>query len=198
MARITKPLEERRQEIINTAHTMFMNNGFDKTQMADISKKMNVAAGTIYHYFKSRTDLLYAVIDKIVDEKMENQRKYQNKTQGSALDRLKLIILSFQNVEKLENISFIFGDDPALVQYYLTKLNNSYSPFFKSLIEQGNTDGSWKCEYPKETAIFILHGMAGVMSDWHQLKEPKQEKLNKIKVYTGMFLRVLGITEKEE
>lgn len=197
MARITKPVEERRQEIIDTAHTMFMNNGFDKTQMADISKKMNVAAGTIYHYFKSRTDLLYAVIDKIVDEKMKNQSKQQSNLHGSAFDRLKQIILSFQNVEKLENISFILGNDPALIQYYLTKLNNSLSPFFGSLIEQGNADGSWKCEYPKETAIFILHGMAGVLADWHQLKESRQEKLNKIKVYTSMFLRVLGITEKE-
>ena len=195
MARITKPVEERRQEIINTAHIMFMSNGFDKTQMADISKKMNVATGTIYHYFKSRTDLLYVVIDKIVDEKMKNLKKQQSKLHVSAFDRLKQIILSFQNIEKLENISFIFGNDPVLIQYYLLKLNNSLSPFFGSLIEQGNADGSWKCEYPKETAIFILHGMAGVMADWHQLKESKQKKHKKIEIYTSMFLRVLGITE---
>ena len=63
-----------------------------------------------------------------------------------------------------------------------------------SLIEQGNTDGSWKCEYPKETAIFIMQGMSGVMNDWQQ-KEPKQEKLNKIKAYTNMVFRVLDVAE---
>jgi len=195
MTRVTKPVEERRQEIIDTAYAMFTENGFDKTQMADISKKMNVAHGTLYHYFKSKTELLYAVIDKIVDEKMKKQSKRPSDTQGSALDQLKLIFSSFQSAEKLENLSFIFGDDPALIQYYLAKLNNAFSPFLASLIEKGNADGSWKCEYPKETAIFLLHGIAGVMTDWHHLKESKQEKTKKLKAYTSMFLRALGTTE---
>jgi len=193
MSRITKPVEERRQEIIDTAYVMFTENGFDNTQMADISKKMNVAAGLIYHYFKSKTELIYAVIEKIADEKMKNKIKLFDNTQNSAIDRLKLIITSFQNIDNHEEMIDGFGDDPAFIQYYLLKLNNSFMPPLISLIEQGNTDGSWKCEYPKETAIFIMQGMSGVMNDWQQLKEPKQEKLNKIKAYTNMVLSVLGI-----
>ena len=195
MARVTKPVEERRQEIIDTAYAMFTENGFDKTQMADISKKMNVAHGTLYHYFKSKTELLYVVIDKIVDEKFKKQGKTLNGAQGSAYERLKNISTSFQNTEKYENLRFAFGDDPALIQYYLTKLSNSFSLFLENLIEQGNAEGSWKCEYPKETAIFISHGMRGLMNDWHQLNESKQEKIKKLKAYSNMVFRVLGVAE---
>jgi len=195
MSRITKPVEERRQEIIDTAHAMFIENGFEKTQMADISKRLNVAAGTIYHYFKSKTELLYAVIDQIADEKMIKKNELLNNAQLSAIDRIKLLIPSFHNIDKQEELNISFDDDPALIQYYLTKLNNSFMLPIVSLIEQGNKDGSWKCEYPKETAIFILNGMLGVMNDWHQLKEPKQEKLKKIKAYTKMVFRVLDIAE---
>lgn len=195
MSRITKPVEERRQEIIDTARKMFMKDGFDKTQMADISKKMNVAAGTIYHYFKSKTELLYAVIDELTAEKMEIKSRVLNDTKISALDRLKPLLISSQNVEKYENVGKSFGGDPALIQYYLTKLNHSSSSLLESLIEQGNEDGSWKCMYPKDTAVFILHGLAGVMAEWQQLKESQQEKLKKIKAYTNMVFRVLGVTE---
>ena len=68
MARITKPPEERRKEFVDTAREFFIENGYEKTQMIDITKKLNVAAGTIYHYFKSKTELLYAVIDEETDE----------------------------------------------------------------------------------------------------------------------------------
>ena len=117
MSRITKPVEERRQEIIDTAYVMFTENGFENTQMADISKKMNVAAGLIYHYFKSKTELLYAVIDKIADEKMKKKNKLFDNTKNSAIDRLKLLVTSFQNINNHEEMIDGFGDDPAFIQY---------------------------------------------------------------------------------
>ncbi len=93
--RVTKPVEERRQEIIGTARVMFTENGFDATQMADISNKMKVAAGTVYHYFKSKTELLYAVIDEITSENTQEKQRLLNETEGSAIDRLKFIFTAF-------------------------------------------------------------------------------------------------------
>jgi hypothetical protein len=31
----------------------------------------------------------------------------------------------------------------------------SKMPLLQSLIEQGNADGSWNCEYPEETAKYL-------------------------------------------
>ena len=197
MSRITKPIEERRQEIINTAKKLFVKKGFDKTQMADISKKMNVAAGTVYHYFKSKTDLLYAVIDELTDENTQKKHQLLSNAQSSAIDRLKLLFSSFENGEFQHHLSVKFTDDPAIIQYQLTKMVNSYMPLLLSLIEQGNSDGSWKCEYPNETAIFLLQGMFGVMSREHSLKDSPKEKNKKIATYKNMIYRVLGVVELE-
>lgn len=191
MARITKPVEVRKQEIIDTARAMFMEDGFDKTQMADISKKMNVASGTIYYYFKSKTELLYAVIDELADEKMQKKRQLLSGMQGSAFDLLKFIFAPLENGTAYEELRNIFADDPAIIQYYLTKMSNSTMPLLVSLIKQGNVDGSWSCEYPKETAVFISQGMAGVMSGEQDHKESSQEKSKRIKEYTNMIFRVL-------
>ena len=193
--RVTKPVEERRQEIIGTARVMFTENGFDATQMADISNKMKVAAGTVYHYFKSKTELLYAVIDEITSENTQEKQRLLNETEGSAIDRLKFIFTAFENGELHRDLSSGFLSDPAIIQYYLTKMASSYLPLFSSLVEQGNEDGSWNCEYPIETAMFILQGMAGVMAKEQEHKDSPQESSKRIKVYTKFALRVLDVVK---
>ena len=192
MARVTKPPEERRQEIIDTARSMFTEHGFDKTQMADISKKMNVAAGTVYHYFKSKTDLLYAVIDELADENAKKKSLLLTEAKGSAFDRLKLTFTHFES-EADGKLSDSLSDDPAIIQYYLTKLSNSFLSVLLPLIEEGNTDGSWSCEYPTETAVFILRGMAGVMAIEQKRNDSPAEKNKRIKAYTHFILRVLDV-----
>jgi AcrR family transcriptional regulator len=193
MARITKPVEERKQEIIDTARAMFIKKGFDKTQMADISKKMDVAAGTVYHYFKSKTELLYAVIDELVYEKTQKRQQILSQTKGSALDRLKIIVKAFEQGKFHEDSNSSFLSDPAIIQYYFSIMGSSYLPFFLSLIEQGNADGSWVCEYPKETAVFIQKGIEGVMSKEQEHRDSSQEKSKRLKAYTNFIFRVLGI-----
>jgi AcrR family transcriptional regulator len=193
MARITKPVEERRKEIIDTARTMFIEYGFEKTQMADISKKMNVAAGTVYHYFKSKTELLYAVIDEIMSEQAKIKQQFLKDAKGSACERMKLIFTAFGNGEFQVDFKDSFLSDPAIIQYYLTKMSSSYLPMLVTLIEQGNADNSWSCEYPKETAVFILRGIAGVMSDEHERED--SEKNNRLKAYANMIFRVLGVVK---
>ena len=193
--RITKPVEERRQEIIDTSRVMFMEYGFGRTQMADISKKMNVAAGTIYHYFKSKTELLYAVIDEIVSDTIQQKRQFLNNAQGSSFDRLKSFVTSFENEEHWK-LSHSFSDDPTIIQYYLTKISNSFLPILESLIEQGNADDSWYCEYPAEIAVFILQGMTGVMSKEHERKDSLQEKSKRFKAYANFAFRMLDVEKQ--
>ena len=195
MARVTKSVEVRRKEIIDTSREMFIENGYDKTQMADISKKMNVAAGTIYYYFKSKTELLYAVIDELTEEKAEKKRQLLNGIQGSAFDRLKFIFVSFEDAEVHGSMSNCFTDDPAIIQYFLTKMSNYFLPILVHLIEQGNADGSWSCEYPTETAVFILQGMAGVISLEKERKDSPHEKSKRIKTYADFICRVLDVVE---
>ena len=192
MARVTKPVEERRQEIIDTARSMFLENGYDKTQVADISKKMDVAAGTVYHYFKSKTEILYAVIDELADEKMQKKLQILKESKGSSRALLEMTFVSFENDEIHSGFRDGFADDPAIFQYLLTKLVNSYTPILISLIEKGNTDGSWNCEYPRETAFFLLQGIAAVLTQEQARNDSPEEKDERFKAYRTIVFQALG------
>jgi AcrR family transcriptional regulator len=55
--------EFRRTEIVDAARTVFAHRGFADGIMDEIAKEAGVAKGTLYLYFKSKTDIYKAVLD---------------------------------------------------------------------------------------------------------------------------------------
>jgi AcrR family transcriptional regulator len=64
MARTPKIVEDRREQIIDAAMRVFAEKGFDKATNKDIANEAGITAGLIYHYFKSKEDLLRAILEE--------------------------------------------------------------------------------------------------------------------------------------
>lgn len=64
MARTPGTIENRRELIIEAAIKVFAEKGFDASSNRDIAKEANITTGLIYHYFKSKNDLLWATIEE--------------------------------------------------------------------------------------------------------------------------------------
>jgi AcrR family transcriptional regulator len=54
--------EERRLQILDVALAEFASRGFKGTSIKDISQTAGISAGLMYHYFKSKQDLLEATV----------------------------------------------------------------------------------------------------------------------------------------
>ncbi len=188
MARITKPASERRQEIIDTARELFIQNGFIATQISDISKRMNVAQGLVYHYFKSKTDVLYAVIDELAEENLRATAEFIGGTGGTARDKLAVMLAHQPDLDRFGKLIPSIVHELAIVEYCANKMHASILPLLVTLIEQGNADGSWNCQYPQETALFILRGASGLVqySQDGEIAENKKNALREI------IVRILG------
>lgn len=52
-----------RERIVESADTLFYETGFEATSFADIAATVGISRGNFYHHFKSKDDLLCAVID---------------------------------------------------------------------------------------------------------------------------------------
>ncbi len=63
MARTPKVVEDRREQIIEAAVRVFAQKGFDKATNKDVAQEAGITAGLIYHYFKSKEDLLKAALE---------------------------------------------------------------------------------------------------------------------------------------
>lgn len=55
--------EEKRQEIVQIAGQLFEEQGFERTSMSQISERVGGSKATLYGYFKSKEELLIAVLD---------------------------------------------------------------------------------------------------------------------------------------
>lgn len=76
----TKQKEELRQALIQTTHKLLEENGFDFISIDEIVNRVGIAKGTFYLYFKSKSELIEAVLDDglteleaVVSDIMTNQ-----------------------------------------------------------------------------------------------------------------------------
>lgn len=58
---------ETRERILNASIHLFSKKGFDATRLDDIAKVANVNKALIYYYFKSKEDIMDAIINSFLD-----------------------------------------------------------------------------------------------------------------------------------
>jgi AcrR family transcriptional regulator len=63
--------EERRKQILDAATSVFSEKGYDRATIADVARAAGVAEGSIYNYFKNKTDLLISIPRQIIQTPVE-------------------------------------------------------------------------------------------------------------------------------
>ncbi|MGY1607763.1 MULTISPECIES: TetR/AcrR family transcriptional regulator [unclassified Geodermatophilus] len=61
-------LAARRDQILDAATARFAANGFQATGMADVIAASGMSAGAVYRYFRSKDELIAAIVDRILGE----------------------------------------------------------------------------------------------------------------------------------
>ncbi|HAK72354.1 MAG TPA: TetR/AcrR family transcriptional regulator, partial [Sporomusaceae bacterium] len=64
MARTPQDPQIRITEILDTAEQLFSDKGYRGTTISDIAKTMGTAQGMLYYYFKSKEEILEALINR--------------------------------------------------------------------------------------------------------------------------------------
>lgn len=57
MRKVDHNKQQKRESLLDSAFSLFIDNGFNKTSIADIVKNAGVAKGTFYLYFKDKYDI---------------------------------------------------------------------------------------------------------------------------------------------
>ena len=158
MARTVKKPEERRQEILAAARRLFQTKDYEQTTMQNLMDALKVAKGTIYHYFRSKEELLEAVVEWIVDEDLERKRALMESTSGTALEKLRVLIsagnLADGHEEVLEHLHT--ADNMGMHAKQLAVAVAKLAPLYADLFRQGCREGVFQTEYPLEAAEYLL------------------------------------------
>lgn len=66
-------MNERKQHVLNSAHQLFVERGFQATSIQDILDYSGISKGTFYNYFSSKNELLIAIITTVFNN-VEKER----------------------------------------------------------------------------------------------------------------------------
>jgi len=56
-----------RERLVETARTLFWERGYEATSLADVVAKAGARTGSLYYFFRTKEELLLAVLDRYVD-----------------------------------------------------------------------------------------------------------------------------------
>lgn len=59
------------EQILKTALSLFCEKGYHSTSIEDVAKQAQISKGLLYHYFKSKEDLLAAIVDLRINDLLE-------------------------------------------------------------------------------------------------------------------------------
>lgn len=161
MVRIVKKPEERRREIIAAAQELFRQKNYDNTTIQDVMEKLGVAKGTIYHYFKSKEELLIAVIDQSVEDYIAGMQNVLDEAEGTGLDKLRTLITASDVSDDQEGILEVLHR-PGNIGIHTRQMANTISklaPLYEDVIRQGCEEGVFQTDHPLECAEFLLAGI---------------------------------------
>lgn len=148
-----------RQRILDTATRLFLEKGWEQTTIQNIVDELgDVTRGAFYHHFKSKEDIINAVLDKLA---VENSPFEQTKkmTGLNGLEKLKkAFLLSFTNQGQLDALTSIPSilKSPKLIANQLMDCINTGAPDLQRFIEEGVRDGSLTVHYPKQAAETLM------------------------------------------
>lgn len=87
-------VKKRRNEIIQSAITLFKQKGFHRTTTREIAKEAGFSIGTLYEYIRTKEDVLILVYESINDHVYQHMATLTKKDDPT-LDDLTLIIDSY-------------------------------------------------------------------------------------------------------
>lgn len=194
--RVVKEAAARRNEILDAAEELFVTKGYDKTSTNDILDKVKIARGTLYYHFKSKEDILNAMIDRINSSLIARAEAVAKDKSVPIVERIVMTISSLRVNTDIGNeiITLVHKPQNALMHQKMQKsLVEGVLPILTDLVNEGNKEGIFDVKYPKETTeMLILYSTIAFDDDYDESLESSKKRIIAFLINTE---RLLGAKE---
>jgi len=155
-----------KEKIISAAKELISKFGFKKTTMEDIAEKVRMAKATLYHYFKSKEDILREIIKRegeIIRKKIinavKNSKNPEEKIKNYALTR-------FRYLRELAIYYASLREDYYIHFNFIEKERKEFDEFELSMLEnilkEGIKEGCFNIPNPRLYVFLLLQSMKGI------------------------------------
>lgn len=188
--------DERKSQIINAAEDVFTRKGFDEARMDDIAEETGLSKGTLYNYFKSKDDLIIAILDRMFQREFKQLETF-NQDGVSATDAIwqitDLLTKDILGMIRLIPIVYQFlalAFRNKYVQKALKKYVNRYLDILTPIIQRGIDSGEFRKLDASEVAVAMGATIEGTLLLWvydKSIVEPERH------IHSGIKLLLEGV-----
>jgi AcrR family transcriptional regulator len=197
--RIVKNPEERKKEIMDTAAQFFMTKGYEETSVNMIVEHLNIAKGTFYYYFKSKEEILGAILEEYLEQLAQQIRLIILNKEMNAYEKLQFVLKNIlSSNQEPKHLTQHIEDNKSgkLHQMMDEKFYEKFNPIIVSILKQGIEEGIFKISYPEELTEILLMGVRSYM----HIHLPRFSDMNyastKIAALEELFNKILSIDDK--
>jgi AcrR family transcriptional regulator len=166
-----------RARVLTAAVELFATKGFDGTSVQQIVRRAAVTKGAMYHYFRSKDDLLYEIYHALISVQLAELDEILSRRM-SPPDTVRAIITNLIGTTAARAAeTAVFAremhrlDDERLAAIRADR--RRYHETFRALIEKAQADGSFSAAASAETVTLMVFGMINQLPTWYRPTGPK-------------------------
>jgi AcrR family transcriptional regulator len=159
------------EKLMQVSVELFAEHGYAQTSVQQIVDAAGVTKGALYHYFKSKDDLLFDIYDRL----LSMQREHLEAIVARGLDPEATIRLVCEDVivtsiEGLADGAVFFRSQHMLSEKRQREVKlrrRAYNDAFEAILARGRADGVFRTDIPP--AILIAHFFSDVhyLAQWY-------------------------------
>ncbi|ODU07184.1 MAG: hypothetical protein ABS81_02470 [Pseudonocardia sp. SCN 72-86] len=190
----------RRNRIVTQSARLFDQVGYFQTSMADIARSSGVKKPTLYHYFRSKDQILFVILDEIIDVLL-TQQSLPERQDLSGPDALLALITDIITLLDTHP-SYVraafehYRDLPPELGQVIQKKRDTYVEGIETLISKAADAGELSPEYPRVSALAVF-GMATWAYSWYRSDGPLNAEQLARRLWT-IFLRGVETRHPED
>lgn len=147
--------------ILDSMQKLMLKKDTRSISVSEIAREAGIGKGSIYYYFKSKEEIVDAVIERSYSDAI---RQAQELVQAPGLDALTKMEIIFRTcrdssieLSRQEAGSYMELQQSALLhQQYIYIMIRNLRPILADIIRQGNQEGTISCSSPDEVAEIVL------------------------------------------
>jgi AcrR family transcriptional regulator len=145
---------ELKDRIINSAHELFSEKGYDKTTVADIIKKAGSSKGGFYHHFRSKEEVIEAITQNYMTEFMQYYDEILE-SDSPVVDSVNEVLITITRYKvnqikdwpRLSRI-YSFSSNHVILKKIADDFEKITTELYAQLIRRGNKAGTFDVRYP--------------------------------------------------
>ena len=165
-----EPVDKRRV-ILDAAITVFAREGFHRCRVSDIAREANVAYGLVYHYFRSKDQILNTIFTErwsLLLEAIEEVDRQEMPVRDKLYAIASFIIESYQHNPELMKVIIVEVTRAANTfgSHHLEEITQAYDGI-AAIVARGQEDGFLRDDISATFASLCFYGaIEQLLSAW--------------------------------